>query len=580
MSVRHPTPPSSDPAPGMNREPHRADAAVGATAEDPSPRAPFTLHRLVVASLAVISLIFAWFFMAHISRTDPWYRNTDMNMHNLVDALSINSDVRPNPFNQPALPLKYLLALDYRIRHELGELRVWNLKRFGASSDPLRELPQLIRLERVHSRVLVIIFIFAAAGLTYSVTRKIESAYYTVILLCGSSGLLFHGLLIRPELLCVGFGNILALLCTWRAGTVRSWLSNHVWLFLAGLLVGLATLEKLPGIFYLVLCYGWCWVAAFASASAESRSHQEQPPFWGGLLAAAGGTAAFGLLALLSNSHDALGPVVILRLRAAAAVVAVLPLLLLWPVRNRFVLFLLDRGRELALLGGGLLTALLLSHLLLRGVMSASNAAEFFAGALHFVVNPSPYLKDLLDAKPETGRVFMLFVEQTPLLFVGATAVAIGVGLMRSIPLQLRAFIALLWTGAVGMALVMSKRHHLAQYDIFAQVPLLLVLSLSLSALGTWWLELRQATTSHWAVPVIITASFVLMLTVWFRLQPMYEGYQNDAGLPVNGLTLTFLYDHDAHTTTYLEIMKTHYGDREQFATRLGSYLADPANRY
>ncbi|MDP2138461.1 MAG: hypothetical protein Q8J74_11485, partial [Candidatus Didemnitutus sp.] len=118
--------------------------------------------------------------MAFISANDPWYRNTDMNIHNMVDALAINASQSPNTVDQPGLPSKFLLALDYRLRHELGLLPVWNLHQFGASPDPLHEIPALIRIARIHSRILVILLILAAAGLIHVVTRELESACLTV----------------------------------------------------------------------------------------------------------------------------------------------------------------------------------------------------------------------------------------------------------------------------------------------------------------------------------------------------------------------------------------------------------------
>ena len=76
-------------------------------------------HRTIVLALALGALAFAWANMAFISRTAPWYRNTDMNIHNMADALAINSSHSPNTIDQPGLPLKFLLALDFRIRHEI-----------------------------------------------------------------------------------------------------------------------------------------------------------------------------------------------------------------------------------------------------------------------------------------------------------------------------------------------------------------------------------------------------------------------------------------------------------------------------
>ena len=178
------------------------------TPAPPSPRVD-ALSRLLIIALALASLFLAGFWMTKISRVDPWYRNTDMNMQNLDDALSINSDVPPRLIDQPGLPLTCLLAIDYRVRHYLSLLPVWNVKKFGDSKDPLREIPVLIRIGRVHSRVLVVLFILSAAWLTYSVSRAIEPACLTVILLSGSSGLLFHGLLTRPSFSALGSATCL-----------------------------------------------------------------------------------------------------------------------------------------------------------------------------------------------------------------------------------------------------------------------------------------------------------------------------------------------------------------------------------
>ena len=49
-------------------------------------------HRFVVSALAALALAIVWCFMFSISSEDPWYRNADMNVHNMVDALAINSN--------------------------------------------------------------------------------------------------------------------------------------------------------------------------------------------------------------------------------------------------------------------------------------------------------------------------------------------------------------------------------------------------------------------------------------------------------------------------------------------------------
>ena len=570
-------PPSNrpDPSPLEGENNVRIRPSIFSTA----PRLGSYRGDLVVISVALVSLILAWIWMARISRTDPWYRNTDMNIHNMVDALSINSNVSPNGIDQPGLPLKYLLALDYRARHYAGLLPVWNLKKFGGSKDPLREIPLLIHVGRMHSRAMVFLVILAAAWLVHSVTRSLDSACLAIVLLCGSAGLLFHGLLTRPELLCVGFGNVLALACVWRATATASRLRHHVWLFLAGLFVGLAVLTKLPGICYLIPCYAWCWLAAF---TAQPRvPAPDEASFWRGLLPAAGGASVFLLLFQITKSHAAFDPLVALRLRLAAVGVGALPLLALWSGRNRFWSFLIERSRELALLGAGALAALSVGYWTLRAVMTESSAADYCAGVLHVLVNPNSVMPFILARKPDVTREFLRFFTETPLLFLSATAVTVAVCFVRSVPPRLKAFILLLLVTGLGMTLLMSKRHFTAQYSIFPQVPLLLAWALSLFAFFSVWRQKEPQTNgAHWTFPVTLTAIFVLMLGVYFRLEPKYTSYQNDAALPVNELTLTFLFDHDVHTQRYLEIMKDHYGDREAFAKALDRYLSDPANRY
>ena len=541
-------------------------------------------HRFVVSALAALALAIVWCFMFSISSEDPWYRNADMNVHNMVDALAINSNLAPNPFAQPGVPLKYLLAIDYRIRHHFGLLPIWNMKKLGDSPDPLRAIPALIRIERVHSRILVIALILAAAGLTYSVTREFDAACLSIILLCGSAGLLFQGLLSRPELLCVGFGNVLALWCTWQSTSTQRWPAKHGWLFLAGLLGGLATLEKLPGICYVLVCYGWCWLAALIAMREGSEpakvEHLPRPHFWSGLLPAAGAGATLWVLFQLDQFHDDLGPVVLWRLRFAATFITVLPLLAQCDGRSRLGTFLLERARELALLGGGTLAAIPLSYLALRGVLTSQPASQYMTGVLHFLVNPAPYMDSFLGGQEESRQALLASLRETPFLFGSTILVTLAICLVRSVSLRLKAFIGLLLVTALGLTYLMSKRHFADQYSIFPQVPLLLVWSLSLSALLYGRRTGLPKYYVHWTTPLAFSAAFILTVTVYLRVQPKYYHYQDDVCLPVSNLTLTFLFDHDAHTAAYLRLMKEHYSDRITFAKRLDLYLADPANRY
>ncbi len=548
--------------------------------DTPLPGGPsaFPWHRHIAGGLALLALVIAWVCMTRISSEDPWYRNTDMNMHNLVDALAINSNISPNPFAQPAVPLKYLLALDYRIRHYLGVLPVWNMKKFGDSADPLREIPRLIRIERVQSRVLVIALILAAGVLVHTVTRDFTAACGGVILLCSGAGLLFQGLLIRPELLCVGFGNILALGCAWRATLASRWPARHGWLFLAGLLGGAAALEKLPGVCYVALCYGWCWLSALIARRTDPADQTGQPGFRAGLLPAAGGVSVLWLLWQLDSFHDELGPVVLGRLRFAAVAIAVLPLLVLRTGRHPLRVFLTERARELALLGGGALAALPLSYLLLRGVMTEQPASHYMTGVLHFLVNPAPYMESFLSGKEAARLALLTSLKDTPFLFGGAALLAGGVWLVRPVPLRLKAFMGLLLAAALGLTYLMSKRHFSHQYSVFPEVPLLLVWTLGFHALVLGWRS-RRPVQAAWTGLLVCLASLALVLTVHRRVQPRYYFYQDDVSLPVNHLTLTFLFDHDAHAAAYLKIMRDHYGSREEFARVLEKYLADPAHR-
>ncbi|MDP2137331.1 MAG: hypothetical protein Q8J74_05710, partial [Candidatus Didemnitutus sp.] len=74
-------------------------------------------------------------------------------------------------------------------------------------------------------------------------------------------------------------------------------------------------------------------------------------------------------------------------------------------------------------------------------------------------------------------------------------------------------------------------------------------------------------------------AALALTLTVYARLKPKYAHYQDDVTLPVREHTLTFIFDHDAHPATYLQIMRDRYGSRKEFAATLEAFLADSAPR-
>lgn len=547
----------------------------------PASRPGLAAHRPLLTGLALLSLLLAWFYQGAISRTDPWYRNANMNIHNLVDALAINSGIAPVRIEQPGFTTKYLLALDYRLRHHAGVLPVWNLKLFAASPEPLEEIRTLVHVGRVHSRVLVLLFILTGAGLAWLVSREFETACLTVVLLCGSSGLLFHGLLTRPELLCGWLGGVLALFCTWRGTSARQAWRNQLWIFLAGLLVGLAALAQLPGIYYLAVCFAWCWLAATLADQVEvAVTGREPASIKSGLLPLVSSLVVLWVLHDLLQSEAPPGTDAAVRLRVAAVIVGILPLLPLATGRHRIWSFLLGRTREFTLLGGGVLAALPLGWLALRAVMPGPQALEYLSGVLTLALDPGPFLKIFSAASPNAGRVFVQFFRDSPFLLLGAATATTSVMLARAIPSRLKAFIALLFVSALGMILLMCRGNFLTPYSLYVQVPLLLLLSLSLGALARCRPDPSAAPDGNWPGPVIITAALVLVLTVYLRLQPKYAIFQDDAGRPVNDMTVTFLYEHSAHPRDYLKAMADHYGNRQHFTEALERYLDDPAHRY
>ena len=172
----------------------------------------------------------------------------------------------------------------------------------------------------------------------------------------------------------------------------------------------------------------------------------------------------------------------------------------------------------------------------------------------------------------------MFFIRESPFLFAGTTGLLVVVILLRAVPPRFKLFISLLWVNAVVMAWLLAYRGFQDQFSLFVQVPLVLVWPLSLHALGLW----RSGNSpgeAHWATPLLITASAVLLFTAVFRLEPKLRSAQTETLPPVSELTLTFLYDHDAHPARYREIMHQHYETREKFSVALAQFLANPANR-
>ncbi len=538
-------------------------------------------HRLLLTILAVLSLAVAWMSMWRISAHDPWYRNTNMNIHNLADALSLNSGYAPGVVDQPGTVPKFLLALDYRVRNEFGLLPVWTLKRFARSPEPLHELARLVQVGREHSRGLVILFILVTAGFVGQVTRRFDFACFTVVLLCGSSGLLFHGLLTRPELLCAGFGGVLALQCAWLASAATRSTARTLWLLLAGVCTGLALLSKLPAWFYLMILAPWCCIVPLLPPALGAGT-PATPVHRGWTIAACitAGLATLGLLFVLSRSHALLDPVAAARLRAVAAAVALLPILVLAGVRGPVARYLVGRLLDLTLLLAGVIAVCTGWFGLLRTTLPSGAAADATTKILNTVFHPDPLVH--LYTHPgegRRGREVLRFVMETPALFLTTCVLAVGLVFFRSAPARHRALVLFLLVQGLGMTALMSQREFLAQYSLFAQVPLLLAWAFGLAALHEWWLRRAPASEQRWPVALATAAAFILVLTAPMDLRSKYNGYQEDSALPVNELTVTYLYDHDAHPAAYLAALKARYPTRNDFIAELNLFLANPANR-
>ena len=535
--------------------------------------------RIVLVAMVLLALAATWLHLVAINRTDPWYRNVDMNIHSMADALSFNSGVPPNQLDQPGVPTKFLLALHYRVLHFAGALPVWNLKKLDASPDPVREIPGLIHALRLQSRAFLMVLLLAAGALAWSVSRKLAPACLAVLLLAGSPAIVFHGLLSRTEQLCVLCGGVLALFCTLQATASRRLDCRYLWLLLAGSLVGFAFLEKLLVVAYAAMCVGWCWLAALdAAPAAESDSAAgESLGYWWELLPAAAGLATLWLLFRLSPHHEELGAVALARMRLAAVGVAVLPLLALWPGRGRLRGFCVARGRELALLGAGGLAIFPLTYLVLQTVLSESDAGNYLARVLSFALNPGLQMALLADS-PHVGEVFVRHLRENAVMFTGATALSLALLPVQAIPRRLKLLVALLCATAFGLVALLSKRHFMIHYEIYYLMPLFLASALALGA-GFEQLAARRP----WASGLVPATALVATGVILFgqpRAQHFYANYQDDAKFPLNDLTVTFLFDHEAKTRAYLDLMARHYGDREGFRRAVDRFLADPANHF
>ena len=544
------------------------------------PRADSILRLATVGifGLVCIALINTWAGLKEVEKSDHWFRNADMNIHNMVDALSINAEVPPNMIDQPGVPLKYGIALYFRVEHALGNLPVWSMEEFSASAEPLYEIPPLIRAQRSFSRIVVVGFIIAGGILGYQLSGSLLVGGLTALLFCGSSGLLFHGFITRPELMCVGWGGVIALFCTDRGLQSGARWTSPLWLLFGGLSIGLSYLSKLPGICFLGLAVGWIALRSWGAKADPDDSNSEGKCWAGSLILIGVAGALFWLAAHLRVNFESLGQVPMVRLKQASAVLVFLGLVTWWqpvPAKGRAVM---ARVREMAVLMAGLMAVFPACFVLFRLVMNDASASDYLARTISLVLNPIPFLHTVATNENWVGTFWQFSRENrglfwTALMVGGATLVG------TKVPLRERWQIVLLLLIGFGLTLIMSKRHYLHQYNLFSQSMLLLAMGLSFHAWYRSYFTGASRRSLRALLLIVGVSSFLFALGGTSRAFDWYQRYQDDA-LPDNPLTVLFFFSHDAHTRGYLDAMRSRYGDRDQFAQELQDYLADPNNRY
>lgn len=528
--------------------------------------------RLIVL-FALIALVAGWITLTWMSRHEPWYQNANENLHRIVDALAINSGEAPRTVEQPGFTPSYLLALDYRLRHAMGLLPVWNFATLAASSAPLAEIHQLVYLSRIHNQLLMFAAILTAAALAYAIFRTVESAALVVLCLCGCTGLAYQGLVARPELLGAWLGCLSASFCLWQARHLARGGGHHGWLFATGLLIGLATLSHLPAIGYLVGALIYCWSLRLlpAKESAEAASANLIPlSRW--TLPILSSLTLLWLLSRIASSGQPLTTTASLRLQLLAVVTGSLPLLMWCKNRASSSSLITACCHELALLLGGLLAALCLGYGSLLAIMPSATACGYFSHLLNAIAAPAPFLRIFLAGSADSARELAFYFKDTPFLLLGSIAATVAVCFTHTVGRPVKDFLCLLLFQALLLTVLMSRGNFHAGYTVYLQAPLLVLLALAFSAL-----PLGQKRSSHWAVPPVLTAALLLALTVSLRLYPRHAAHRSESSPPLSGTTVTFLYDHDAHPPGYLKLMQAKYSSREKFTAALNVYLHDSA---
>lgn len=513
--------------------------------------------------------------LAEISEVDPWFHNLDMDMHNMVDALLINSGFSAGTFDQPGVPMKNLLALDYRMTHRFGHLTAWNLGEFDALENPLAAVPRLMSIGRSHSRVLVAAFLLAVGLTIYGLCRSVRAAALGVILMAGSSGLLFQGLLTRPELLCAFFGQILAFFCMSRGIQLGRSAVAGIWFAAAGLCVGFSILDKLPGLIYLVIYGGWAALDTMSHSRLAGEAETQPTGRWPGwltdtFLIVLPSGATYCWTNLLWHGSTGLEAIEVSRLHfvsvtlVAGALLIYLPLPCQW--RNGWQTSL----RRCLLLASGAVAALPLSYLFLRITLSERSASNYICYVIHTVIQPS----GVISAYAANQHMFAEFGK-----FIGHDLWLIGLALLGTIltcvfiPGQrpIKTASAVLLVTAFGMAMLMAKRYFILSYVIFTQVPLLLVITLcvyaTMEAIDRWITS--KFSMAGWAGAMLVACA--LIFTGDLRLKREYSAYQ---GFSETSNQIEFIYRNGTLSGAYRLLMQKHYGNEAGFEKSLNTMMA------
>ena len=543
------------------------------TSVPPTAKVARRATRIALFAGILACLVFAHGVMSDFATELPWHRNLDMNIHNADDAMSLNAGQAPYHVDQPGLPPKFLLSLDHRVRHQLGRLPVWNMDSFSAHPDPIAVIPSLIEAGRSHSRHMVLLVMVLAVAFIYQSTRDLSACLIGAALLAGSEGLLFHGMMTRPELLCMALGGIVALGCVVRATRCAAPPARNLWLMVSGLGLGLSVLSKIPGYAYAPLALLWCWFAPLwterrredRAAGISVASRVASPIAVTAIAAAAGLTVRF-----LAGEGQPLDPVAKVRLLTGLGVIVLLAWSSLLFRPGRFGGYARGCIHDSVMLGAGAVATIPACTLLARWFMPAAETADYMEHVLQVVFRPDALVNEYAANPDVSGAVFEFLAHDWTHLALALFTTLLVVA-NRGVPRGAKALVLLLVAAGLGMLLLMSKRYFTLQYPVFVQVPLMIAVAIGVHA---FWQSLPEAMRRRERGWVAVLSAGLLAGLLWGVGERMREdsiNFQpNQNTLPqTHPLALIFLYSHDTHTKAYLQTMKNRYPDQTLFIRAL-----------